>query len=390
MNKSNVNSLKIFKTVLLAILFLFISNTYAQSFYFPSKIWESKPANELEINEKALKNAVKFAEENEYKGAHDLRIAIYEGFKNEPFIDILGPTKHRVEPAGLIIKEGYIVAQWGDLNRVDMTFSVTKSYLSTVFGLALDKGLISNLNDKVSTYVWDNTFQGQHNESIQWNHLLTQSSDWSGTLFGQHDWADRPPKEGNIDDWKNRKLNIPGTVFEYNDVRVNVTAFALLQVWRKPLPQVLKEQIMDPIGASTSWRWNGYKNSWVILDGLSVQSVSGGGHSGGGMFINTYDQARFGYLFLRNGNWNGNQLISEEWVKAVQQPSLANKSYGYMWWLNKGNRQMEGVPENLFYASGFGGNYIFIDQKNDLLIVTRWLEPSKRGIFLKKVYQALD
>lgn len=366
------------------------SSSFGQSVYFPSKVWESKSAQEVGLNEKAIKNAVDFAKSNEYSGSKDLRIAIYESFKREPFIDILGPTKHRGGPAGMIIKNGFIVAQWGDLSRVDMTFSVTKSYLSTCFGLALDKGLISDVNDKVNSYVWDDKFQGEHNGSIVWSDLLTQSSDWSGTLFGQHDWADRPSVDGDLDDWKNRELHSPGTVFEYNDVRVNVTAYALLQVWRKPLPIILKENIMDRIGASSTWRWNGYENSWVAIDGLKMQSVSGGGHSGGGMFINTYDQARFGYLFLRKGNWNGKQLISQNWVQAIQQPSAANPSYGFMWWLNKGERKMEGVPETVFYAAGFGGNYIVIDQHNDLLIVTRWLEPSKLGNFLKLVYHSID
>jgi len=74
-------------------------------------------------------------------------------------------------------------------------------------------------------------------------------------------------------------------------VRVNVLALAALNLWRRPLPQVLKETIMDPIGASSTWRWFGYENSWIVLDGSPVQSVSGGGHWGGGMFINAYDMA---------------------------------------------------------------------------------------------------
>ncbi len=372
------------------IFLLSISQMHAQNVYYPKQTWEIGKPSQLGMKEKEIAEAVQFAELNEYKGSRDLRIAIYESFKQEPFIDIIGPTKQRGGPAGLIIKNGYIVAQWGDINRVDMTFSVTKSYLSTVFGLALDKKLISSIDDFVESSIWDGTFDGNHNKSIQWKHLLNQTSDWSGTLFGQHDWADRPPAIGMLYDWKNRILNKPGTVFEYNDVRVNALSYALLHVWRKPLPQVLKENIMDPIGASTTWRWFGYANSWITMDGISVQSVSGGGHTGGGLFINTYDQARFGYLFLRNGNWNGVQLISQEWLNAILQSSTANESYGLMWWLNKGKNRMKTIPEQLFYASGFGGNYILIDQKNDLLIVTRWLDPSSLEPFLTKVYKALE
>jgi len=287
-----------------------------------------------------------------------------------------------------IIKNGYIVAQWGDVQRVDMTFSVTKSFLSTVAGLALQEGLIKNLGDKVNTYVWDNSFAGVHNSKINWEHLLNQSSDWSGTLFGVPDWADRPPKTGGIDDWKNRPLNEPGTVYEYNDVRVNLLAYSLLQVWRKPLPVVLKEKIMDPIGASTTWRWYGYDNSFVHVDGLMMQSVSGGGHFGGGMFINTLDMARFGLLFLRNGKWKDRQLLSPGWVQAVHQPSPANKDYGYMWWMNN-SKQWKDVSANIFYAVGAGGNYIVVDQEHDLLVVVRWMDDTKMGTLMQLVQQAL-
>ena len=95
---------------------------------------------------------------------------------------------------------------------------------------------------------------------------------------------------------------------------MNVLALAALHVLRRPLPEVLREEVMEPIGASSTWRWHGYENSWIDLDGRKVQSVTGGGHWGGGMFINAWDMARFGYLFLRNGTWNDRQIVSEKWI----------------------------------------------------------------------------
>ena len=364
----------------------------AQTPYYPGPdTWEQKSPGTLGLDEEAINQAVQFALENEYSGEKDLRLAILKGFAREPYHEILGPVKERGGPAGMIIKDGYIAAQWGDIDRVDMTFSVTKSYLSTTAGLAVDNGLIDGVDDSVYQYVWDGTFESQHNRKITWEHLLTQSSDWSGDLFGLHDWADRPPRTGGIDDWKNRELNEPGTVFEYNDVRVNVLAYSLLQVWRKPLPRVLKEQIMDPIGASTTWRWFGYDRSWVYVDGIRMQSVSGGGHSGGGVFISTRDHARFGLLYARRGNWNGEQLISQKWVDRVQQPSQAFGNYGYMWWLNneEASRHMEGAPSHIYYAAGFGGNFIVVDEHNDLVVVTRWLEPSELGAMLERLYRGV-
>lgn len=373
--------------IIFSILCLHFLVSTAQTVYYPGSTWQVKSAEELKMNKLLLDSAVKFALAHENKVEKDLRLANIKAYANEPGYQIIGPMKERGGPAGLIIKNGYIVAQWGDVDRVDMTFSATKSFLSTTAGLAIDNGLIKNVTDKVINYVWDGTYQGRHNSKITWDNLLDQSSDWSGTLFGLHDWADRPPKEGNIDDWKNRKLNEPGTFYKYNDVRVNLLAYSLLQVWRKPLPIVLKEKIMDPIGASTTWRWYGYDNSFVNIDGLMMQSVSGGGHHGGGIFISAIDQARFGLLFLRNGKWKNQQLISEKWVNAAHQSSTANKDYGYMWWINASKKWKDVSPE-IYYAVGFGGNYIVIDQKNDVVVVARWMDDSKMGDLMKLIQQS--
>ena len=381
------------KTLLPAIL-LFSLNTISaqQKYYFPERnaLWEEKTPSALSINENKLLEAVNFAQNNEYSGSRDLRIAILKGFEREPFHEILGPTKKRGGPAGIILKNGYIVKKWGDIKRVDMTFSVTKSFLSTVAGLAVDSHLIKGTNDSVSSYIWDGTFAGQHNSKITWKHLLQQNSDWSGELWGVKDWADRPPNEGGLDEWKFRKLNEPGTVMEYNDVRVNVLAYALTHVWRKPVPVVLKEQIMDKIGASTTWRWYGYHHAWTVIDGIKMKSVTGGGHSGAGIFISAEDMARFGLLFLNNGRWDTEQLLSEAWITEAITPSAPNPNYGYMWWLNKkGSRHWEGLSEDIYYAAGFGGNFIVIDKANNLVVVTRWLEPAKIGELMTLIEDAI-
>ncbi|WP_276389116.1 serine hydrolase domain-containing protein [Eudoraea chungangensis] len=382
------------KTVWTILVFLLIINIgrSQEKTYFPKKNakWEEKEVSETNFDKDLLEEAVNFAITNEYKGSKDLRIAILKGFEREPFHEILGPTKKRGGPAGMILKSGYLVKSWGDIKRVDMTFSVTKSFLSTVAGMAIDRKLISNTTDKVSNYIWDGTFQGEHNEKVSWEHLLQQNSDWSGSLWGVKDWADRPPKEGGLDDWRYRKLKEPGTYMEYNDVRVNVLAYALTHVWRSPLPLVLKENLMDKIGASTTWRWYGYDDAWTVIDGLKMKSVTGGGHSGAGIFINTEDMARFGLLFSNDGFWEKDEIISSSWINAATKPSIPNVNYGYMWWLNKkGDRHWEGLSENIYYAAGFGGNFIVIDKENDLVVVTRWIEPSKIGEFMQKLTAAL-
>jgi CubicO group peptidase (beta-lactamase class C family) len=387
MDKFVAMKIKTLKTLLTVVLSVYITSITAQ--YYPDAEWQVKKPEEMNMSKRWMDSAINFALLNENKVDRDLRLAVLKAYINEPFYKIYGPVKQRGGPAGLIIKNGYIVGQWGDIKRVDMDFSATKSYLSTVAGLAVDSKLIKSVNDKVNEYIWDETFEGQHNSKITWEHLLNQTSDWSGQQFGIYDWADRPDKKGKLDEWRNRKLFEPGTHFKYNDVRVNLLAYSLLQVWRKPLPVVLKEKIMDPIGASSTWRWYGYDNSFVNIDGIMMQSVSGGGHFGGGLFINTIDQARFGLLFLRNGKWKEKQLVSKRWVDVAHQPSLVNKSYGYMWWTNVENK-FSGVPKSVYYAEGFGGNYIIIDKENDIIVVTRWLDTNKTGELLKLILKSVE
>jgi CubicO group peptidase (beta-lactamase class C family) len=218
--------------------------------------------------------------------------------------------------------------------------------------------------------------------------MLRQTSDLEGTLWGKPDWADRPI--GDIMVYKNRKRNEPGTVWKYNDVRVNALALATLNVWRKPLPEVLKENIMDPIGASTTWRWFGYRNSYIIMDGQIMQSVSGGGHWGGGMFINAYDMGRFGLLTVHHGKWDGKQLISEQWVKQALTPTTANAGYGYMnWFLNTNKKLLPSAPEKAWVHIGNGTNIIYCDPDHDLVVVARWIEYNDMDGLISNILQAL-
>lgn len=262
-----------------------------------------------------------------------------------------------------------------------MTFSVTKSYLSTLAGLALERGLIRDVHDHVGDYVDDGGYDTPNNAKITWHHSLQQTSEWVGIIWDKHHFAGR-------DDTEVRDPMEPGTYFEYNDARVNRLALSLLHVWRKPLPQVLKELVMDPIDASPIWRWYGYRNSWITIDGLKMQSVSGGGHWGGGMQVSTRDHARFGLLFLRRGKWNGRQIIPESWINMTMTPGDVNSSYGYMWWLEPNNQNIEG-PATRFSARGAGGNRIWVDTEKNIVIVVRWLAANRFDRFLELVMESI-
>ena len=374
------------------ILIIFFLSANSQDSYFPGKNnWDVKSPSEFNYDSKKIQKAIDFVIDNQNRGDKDLRVEILKGFSTEPYHSIKGPTKKRGESNGLIIKDGYIIASWGDTKRVDMTFSVTKSYLSAITGIAVDKKLIRSEKDFVSNYVWDKTFDGEKNSLITWEHLLNQSSDWFGNLFGINHWEDRPDKSKSIDEWRSEPQRQPGTHYKYNDVRVNVLAYSLLQVFRESLPKVLKKTIMDPIDASDTWRWFGYENSWVNIDGVKTQSVSGGGHNGGGIFISSEDHGRFGLLFLNKGIWDGKRVISEEWIKKSITPSETNPEYGYMWWINSTlgedyqNTDWKNVPTNIFYGSGFGGNKVIIIPDENMVVVGRWFGRNTESTFIKMI-----
>lgn len=399
--------------LLLFALSIVASSSIAQKkkveiYYPPAGSWEHKSASAVGVDSILLQQAIQFAVTSESKEPKDLKEAHYlSAFGREPFGFPIGPMKERGPCSGLIIKNGYIIAEWGEPQRVDLTFSVAKSILSTTVGLAYDAGLIKDVNDLVYPYmapivpyepgkltsnkadalkqkdVFD-LFDTEHNKKIRWDNLLRQTSDWEGTLWGKPDWADRPGN--NSSDWLTRKRNEPGTVYKYNDTRVNVLALAALNIWRRPLPVVLKEKIMDPIGASPTWRWTGYENSWVIIDGQMIQSISGGSHFGGGMFINAYDQARFGYLTLRNGKWKDTQLISEAWIKLSKTPTPVQPTYGFMnYFLNTDKKLYPSAPATAFAHIGAGTNMIYVDPDNDLVIVARWINDKALDELIKKV-----
>jgi CubicO group peptidase (beta-lactamase class C family) len=365
--------------------------------YFPPRgVWEKKAPAALGFDAAKLEQAIAFAVANENPAPKDVAADLQRTFgAREPNYKILGLTQHRAALNGIVIRRGYVAAEWGDTARTDMTHSVAKTFLTTVVGLAHDRGLIRDINDRTATYLptreRDELFSSAHNAKITWDHLLRQTSDWSGTLWGIPDWADRPVGATPAD-YPNRPMREPGTFYKYNDVRVNLLALCALHVWRRPLPEVLRTELMDPIGASSTWRWYGYENSWIELDGQRMQSVSGGGHFGGGMFISAWDLARFGYLFLRNGRWEKQQIVSEKWIALARTPGPANPSYGFAnWFLNLNRSALPSAPPSSVVFRGNGQNIVYIDWENDLVVIVRWIKDDKAlDGFLGQVIGALS
>jgi CubicO group peptidase (beta-lactamase class C family) len=330
----------------------------------------------------SLESALAFARELAPAAPADLTEMMPAG-KRHPNDRPIGPVKPRGMPSGLLLVDGERIADYGEIDEPEVTFSVSKSYISAVAGIAVRDRLLGDLDEPVCEKVRDGGFDSEHNRLITWRHLLHQTSEWEGELFGIPDWIDRGRKLDGASGvvggsaTGHRALQTPGTYFEYNDVRVNRLSLALLRLFNEPLPQVLKREIMDPIGASDSWQWHGYETSWVDVNGRQMQSVSGGAHWGGGIWINTRDHACFGQLYLNRGAWAGRQLLPEDWVTASTAPSPCNPAYGYLWWLNRSNSLSDIADETAFAARGAGGHCIFVWPASQVVIVLRWCSQIK-------------
>lgn len=349
------------------------------------------------MHDTKLREAVQFAIDHETPWTRE--ITDKWGIHHEdppPWNKLLGPVHARGPVSGTIILNGQTLISWGEPDRPDLTFSIAKTYLALLAGIAYDRGLFRNVDEPVGKRLHGIGFDSGRNAQVTWAHLLQQTSEWEGTVFGIPDQADRYrtlsflaiAAKGRKGD--PRPLKTPGTFWEYNDVRINQLSLALLHLFGRPLPDVFRESIMQPIGASNDWRWVGYDNSWVEVVGKKVQSVPGGTHWGGGMSIGSHDQARVGQLLLNDGKANGKQVVSTEWIQRMRTPCRIAPFYGYLIWLNREQRLFRSVPASSYFAIGAGSSFTWIEPERRMVLVVRWIDADHADEFFARVLQALD
>lgn len=304
---------------------------------------------------------------------------------------LVGPLPPRGPATGLVLHRGEIAGYWGEPARADTAFSVTKGALSVLTGLALSRGLIASLDDAVHRSVDSGVFSEAPNSAVTWRHLLTMTSEWRGTLWGIPDSIDwnrtvpkRPdaPKKGTP-----RQTFNPGEYWEFNDVRVNVLAFALTVLFRENLEDVFRSEIMKPAGASDNWHWHGYDTSTVAIAGREIPVVAGGGHWGGGLIIPAFDLARLALLHARQGLIDSRTIVPHTWFRQVGVPSSLNPSFGLMWWTNA-NGAIPALSGEAIWGSGIS-NLVVADPVKDLVVVLRWYDVTRRDDILARIATAL-
>jgi CubicO group peptidase (beta-lactamase class C family) len=351
-------------------------------YYPPAGSWARKPASELGMDPAALESAVDFARTRESTREMDF------SDQERIFGSMLGSVPDiRAKTNGIVIYKGYVVAEFGDTTWADPTYSVAKSMLSTVAAIAMRDGRIAGLDEPVGKTVKDGGYDSPHNALVTWKMHLQQESEWQGTMFGKKD--DFVGREAfGEGERKPRDIRQPGTFYEYNDVRINRFGLSLLRTFGQSVPTVFRREVMDPIGASNTWRWIPYHNSFVDIDGRKLASVSGGTRWGGGMWINAEDMARFGYLWLRGGKWGEKQIVPAAFVKSALTPSQHGPDYGYLWWLNTQVKNYPDLPTTAYGARGAGSNTITILPEQDLVVVWRW-HAGNEAEFVKRVMAAI-
>jgi CubicO group peptidase (beta-lactamase class C family) len=233
-----------------------------------------------------------------------------------------------------------------------ISFSVTKSVTSLLFGIALKEGFIHSMQDKVTRYLPE--LRGGVYDSVSLHHLLQMASGvkWIdnvndpesdlfriGSIQKKYGWKAALDSVAHL-----KRAAAPGTKFNYNTIETILASMLLKRVTGKPLSQYLSEKIWKPFGMQQ------YAN-WVTNEAMNLEN------GGGGLSASLRDYALLGLFTLQNGK--GSPLPGD-WMKKSTQPSAAYEGYGYYWWLRPGGKR--------YFAAGSFGQQVEIDPLNKTII----------------------
>ncbi|MFC2126043.1 serine hydrolase domain-containing protein, partial [Bacteroidota bacterium] len=312
---------------------------------FPGEEWEYSPPEEQGVSSPKMQVALDFLESKSREN------------KNKEI---------------LIIRNGYMIYGGEQIDSTHNIWSCSKTFTSTVLGLLADDGVIS-LDDFAAEY--EPLLKEMYSE-VKFLHFTTMTSGynavgrsrWDTNGYADWSWTVYEPEEPYF---------APGTEYAYWDEAQMMFGRTLTQILQKPMRDFLKERVTDQIGMG-DWEWIPEKD----LNGIPINNGCTN------VTVNAKQLARWGWLFLNKGNWNGKQLISMKWIEqatSVQVSSsipVANTDrndvvgpgcYGFNWWINgvkaNGEMKLPGAPEGCYFASGHNNNKcIVIPQWNTVII----------------------
>ncbi|MGH1441337.1 MAG: serine hydrolase [Cellvibrionaceae bacterium] len=255
----------------------------------------------------------------------------------------------------LVIKNGYLILEnyykKGRPNRGDWIHSVTKSYMSTLVGIAIDKGFIKNVDQTLFELLPRQYTKNMDSEkkSITLKSLLTMTAG-----FRWRDWGDPMMQWFLSPDWTAHTLQLEqvapqGKHFFYNTTLSHLLSVILTEASHMSTEEFAERYLFKPLGMTI--------HEWIT----DPQGNNSGGY---GLKVTPRDMAKLGYLFLNNGLWDGKQIVSSAWVKdATRSADASAYGYGYQWWIKPvGNYSS-------YQAIGRRGQNIVIVPDQDLVIV---------------------
>jgi len=255
----------------------------------------------------------------------------------------------------VVIRNGYIVGEWyaagWNQDTRQTGYSMAKSVTSALVGMAVDQGHIPSINDSTSN--WVSSWNDPAHAAVTVRDLLSMHSGLHWDFFSDYVIM---PTQRNQSNWaiSQDMDTTPGATWVYHNMGVQVLSETLKQATGKQ-PHRFAVPLGKMIGMRTAtWMTDRVGNT------LTYQSV----------IANAREFAKFGYLFLRQGHWDGQQPIPSAWVAESTQPSQSlNPFYGYLWWLNTGGLDMPSVPADAYYAAGLGEKRIYVVPSQDLLVI---------------------
>jgi CubicO group peptidase (beta-lactamase class C family) len=284
----------------------------------------------------------------------------------------------------LVIRRGVLVYEQyfngATAQTAHPSWSIAKSYTSTVFGVAVGRGDIPSLDVSASDYVpeWKNTPRA----AITIRQLLSMQSGLHWSLTEDYVGLAVFSQDNSKDSVARPLQNAPGTKWVYNNGGVQVLERVFKNATGQTLEQYAQAHLWSPLGMTANWKKDGAGNPTAYANVLAT----------------CRDHARLGYLYLRRGTWAGQRLLSERWVKEALTPSQAmNRAYGYLFWLNGETPAVNAMgnpwpgmmapfaPKDLFAARGFGNQFIDVIPSLDLVVVRFGKDPTNGGLDVAKL-----
>jgi CubicO group peptidase (beta-lactamase class C family) len=287
----------------------------------------------------------------------------------EDYLDASGTTAFLVIHDDKLLYERYFNGY--DETSVNTSFSMAKSFASALVGIALGEGYIKSVDEPITNYLPELLDKDERFESITIRHLLTMSSGIKYEEGGDLPWSEEADDTKTYYETDLRELALncriegkPGEYFEYNNYNPLLVGLILERATGMPVARFMEEELWKPMGMEADGSWS--------LDSTS----SGFEKMESGVNARARDFARFGMLFAKEGNWEGEQLVSREWVEESTRADTStdpSQSYQYFWWVDTPD------GKNHFSARGNYGQYIYVAPEKDLVIIRLGKEEGERG-----------